>query len=87
MNKLTRIHVDQHQIRANYKNGARLPVITVKTYDENRRGTRADLLGADGQVVASVVYSPDKPLACGARVWIETRLEVQIDDRKLDVAA
>lgn len=25
-----------------------------------------------GEVVARVVYSPDKPLSCGARVWIET---------------
>jgi hypothetical protein len=23
-------------------------------------------------VVARVVYQPDKPLSCGARVWIET---------------
>ncbi len=30
----------------------------------------------DGNIVASVVYSPDKPLSCGARVWIETDSEV-----------
>jgi len=24
------------------------------------------------------VYSPDKPLSCGAKVWIETEAEVEI---------
>jgi hypothetical protein len=24
------------------------------------------------------VYNPDKPLSCGARVWIETQSEVEI---------
>jgi hypothetical protein len=37
----------------------------------------AELLGDDGEVVASVIYSPDKPLSCGAKVWIETELEVR----------
>jgi hypothetical protein len=27
-------------------------------------------------VVCQVVYSPDKPLSCGAKVWVETELEV-----------
>jgi len=35
-------------------------------------------LDEDGEVVASVVYSPDKPLSCGAKVWIETELEVSV---------
>jgi hypothetical protein len=26
-----------------------------------------------------VIYSPDKPLSCGAKVWIETDSEVIID--------
>jgi hypothetical protein len=24
-----------------------------------------------------IVYRPDKPLSCGARVWVETQSEVQ----------
>jgi len=28
---------------------------------------------------AKVIYSPDKPLSCGAKVWIETESEVKID--------
>jgi hypothetical protein len=36
------------------------------------------LVKTDGKVVARVVYSPDKPLSCGARVWIETEADVEI---------
>ena len=27
---------------------------------------------------SKVVYSPDKPLSCGAKVWIETQAEVVV---------
>jgi hypothetical protein len=73
----TRIHVNQHNIRANAK-GASLPVLTVKDYKQNRKGNTVEVVSATGEVVASIVYSPDKPLACGAKVWIETELEVRV---------
>ena len=66
----TRIHVNQHHIKANAK-GADLPVLTVKTYKTNIKCDHAHIDGP-----STVVYSPDKPLACGAKVWIETESEV-----------
>ena len=36
----TRIHVNQHNIKANAK-GAKLPVITVKDYKQNRKANHA----------------------------------------------
>jgi len=42
-------------------------------------------MSQDGTEVATVVYSPNKPLPCGARVWIETELEV-ITEEKLNNA-
>lgn len=60
------IHVNQHNIKFNRANGDSLPVITVKTGTKNRYGHEAVL---DGPV--RVVYRPEKPLKCGARVWIE----------------
>lgn len=71
----TKIHVNQHNIRANNK-GASEPVITVKDYKQNRKCNEAIIVGDDGMPVAKVVYSPDKPLPCGAKVWIETDLGV-----------
>lgn len=75
---ITRIHVNQHVIKSNRVSGAREPVLTVKTYKGNTLGQRADIKDALGHVVASVVYSPDKPLDCGAHVWIETAEEVTV---------
>lgn len=67
----TIIHVNQHSIKANAK-GEDLPVITCKTYRSNVYANEAIIYGQDGLVAAKVIYSKDKPLACGAKVWIET---------------
>ncbi len=67
-----------HVIRSNKKNGTNDPVITVKTYKSNTYGHEVEILGK-----SKVVYSPDKPLSCGARVWIETDGEVLIDGKAL----
>jgi hypothetical protein len=67
----TKIHVNQHVIRSNKKLGEDNPTLTVKTYKEN---TYAHEVEIDGP--SRVVYSPDKPLSCGAKVWIETEAKV-----------
>jgi hypothetical protein len=70
----TKIHVNQHNIRANAK-GSDLPVVTVKDYKRNRKVDEAKIIH-NGVEVAKIVYSPDKPLSCGAKVWIETECDV-----------
>lgn len=74
----TIIHVNQHVIRKNNKLGKNDPVLTCKTYKSNQYAHTAEIV-ADGKVVARVVYRPDEPLSCGAKVWIETEHEVQLD--------
>jgi len=66
-----RIHVNQHNIKFNQKHGTNKPVITVKTYKDNKYAHEVDILGE-----SKVIYKPDKPLSCGAKVWIETDSEV-----------
>jgi len=66
-----RIHINQHVIRSNAKNDETKPVITVKTSKRNVYAHKVDIGGA-----STVVYSPDKPLSCGAKVWIETNAPV-----------
>ena len=73
-----RIHINMHKIRANKKHDTKEPVITVKTSKTNTYGHEVEILGE-----SKVVYSPDKPLSCGARVWIETDAEVKIDGQAL----
>ena len=72
----TFIHVNQAHIRKNIKaeDDDRVPVLTVKTYKTNRYGNNVVIHGP-----SKVVYSPDKPLSCGARVWIETEGEVDVE--------
>lgn len=69
----TIIHVNQHVIKANSKNSEINPVLTVKTYNSN---TYAHEVSIDGP--STIIYSPDKPLSCGAKVWIETHATVSI---------
>jgi len=74
----TIIHVNQHVIKKNAKKDLRDPVLTVKTYKQNVYGHEAILFDQDGREVAKVIYRPDKPLGCGAKVWIETHNPVDV---------
>jgi|TARA_R100000988_G_scaffold83861_1_gene46878 hypothetical protein len=70
-----RIHINQHKIRSNKKNNLKEPVITVKTSKSNDYAHEVEIKGP-----SKVIYSPDKPLSCGARVWIETDEKVVLDN-------
>ena len=69
----TIIHVNQHIIKSNRKNKVEKPVLTVKTYKSNTYAHEVNIKGN-----SKIVYSPDKPLSCGAHVWIETQSEVEV---------
>lgn len=73
----TIVHVNQHVIKANAKNGERNPALTVKTYRQNDYGHEA-IIRYNGVEVGRFIYSPDKPLSCGAKVWFETNAEVEV---------
>jgi hypothetical protein len=69
----SRIHVNQHAIRANRKDGGHRPVISVKTYRSNRYAHGVVIHGP-----SRLVYRPDRPLPCGARLWLETDAQVEL---------
>lgn len=68
----TIIHVNQHIIKANRKSGANNPPLTVKTYKSGINCHEVEF--ASGRVI----HRPDKPLSCGAYVWIETDEPVRV---------
>ena len=68
----TVVHVNQHVIKRNAKTGEREPVLTVKTYKSNTYAHEVEILGP-----SKVIYRPEKPLPCGAKVWLETKSEVK----------
>ena len=69
----TIVHVNQHVIKSNRKNGETNPVLTVKNYKETIYASEVEFTGT-----VRFVYSPDKPLSCGAHVWAETNDVVKV---------
>lgn len=68
---IKRIHINQHKIRSNKKNNIEEPVITVKTSKSNNYAKEVEILGK-----SKLLYKPNNPLSCGAKVWIETNEKV-----------
>lgn len=72
---IKRLHVNKHVIMSNLKRGRNDPPITVQTSKGPFKAHRVEVLGP-----STFVHSPDKPLSCGARVWIETCAEVVFEN-------
>jgi len=70
---IKRIHIDQHRIKANVKNGTDLPVVTVQARGGPYKGHEVTIDGP-----SRVIYEGENPLSCGARVWIETKATTTI---------
>jgi hypothetical protein len=66
-----RIHVDQLVIRRCRNGGCDDPALTVQTSKGPVKARRVEIHGR-----AVLVQRLDRPLKCGARVWIETRARV-----------
>lgn len=67
------IHINQHIIKKNKKMKTEDPVITVKTYCSNDYAKEVLIEGP-----CTLIYSPDKPLSCGATCYIVTNNEIKI---------
>lgn len=68
-----RIHVDQQLIRQYHQDGQHRPAITVQTSKGSIKGTNVQIIGP-----STLIQRLEKPLSCGARIWIETRAEVRV---------
>lgn len=70
---IKRIHVNQHIVRANIKAEADNHSVTVQWKGKSYIARDVAVRGA-----STVMQRMNKPLSCGARIWIETRAEVEI---------
>ncbi|AOY82725.1 helix-turn-helix domain-containing protein [Moorena producens JHB] len=70
---LAKINVNRNRIGSNNHKRPedRLPVISVKRSGNNLYGNQIEIIGP-----CRIVYQPDNPLDCGARLWIETFSDV-----------
>jgi hypothetical protein len=67
------IHVNQAVIARNRKTGENKPPLIVRTYKGSTPAQEVEIRGP-----SKLVNRPHAPLACGARVWIETTAEVVV---------
>ena len=70
---IKRLHVDKHVIVRNRKQGENNPAITVQTSKGPHKAHEVEVNGP-----SRFIYRPDKPLSCGAVLWIETRAQVTL---------
>lgn len=69
---IKRVHVNKHIIARNLKYGRKDPAITVQTSKGSITGYAVEIHGK-----SKMIY-PDKPLKCGARIWLETTARIEI---------
>lgn len=67
------IHINRNIIQQNAKNNQSLPVCRIQEGKETKYGMEVIIHGP-----SQLVYRPDAPLACGAKLWIETESEITI---------
>jgi len=63
------IHVNSHNIRSNRNHGEHKPVIVVR-HGKGSVAIYCDEVELTGK--SRVVYGSNKPMSCGAEVWMET---------------
>ena len=76
----TVIHVNRHVIAANKKQGKSEPPLTVKFGKKGFVGRCVVLLDDDRNELVRFIYRPDDPLNCGATVWAESTLNVEVHE-------
>jgi hypothetical protein len=70
---IKRIHVNRQILARNAKTGERVPPLTIQTSKGPIRARRVRVIGS-----SEMVYG-EKPLSCGARVWLETKSAVEYE--------
>ena len=65
------IHINRNIIQYNAKHGTNNPVCRVEHDGVVTYCMEVDILGP-----SSLVYMPDKPRACGAKLWIQTEAKL-----------
>lgn len=67
------IHINRNIIQSNAKHGRKEPVVRVEENGIVKYCMEVKILGP-----SRMVYRPDKPRPCGAKLWIETDAEVKM---------
>lgn len=71
---ITRLHVNQHVIKANTKTGSDDPVFSIKHRGKTIKARSVTVTGE-----MHMKYNSN-PLSCGARVWLETTSPITYEE-------
>lgn len=82
------VHVHREAIDENQSCGTQKPVMTIFWKDASYHAECIVLRDAKDQVLASIVYDPESPQKCGARVWVEVEnhCSIRIQNGLLNMA-
>ena len=72
----TIIHINKNLKQSDDKHGLDRPVCRVEVKGETWYGSAVDIEGP-----SKMIYRPNSPRACGAKLWIETEADVIIHDK------
>lgn len=67
------IHINRNIIQSNAKHGRQEPVVRVE-----EKGVVQYCMEVEIKGPSRMVYRPDKPRSCGAKLWIETDADVKL---------
>ena len=67
------IHINRNIIQSNAKHSREEPVVRVEENGKVQYCMEVDIKGP-----SRMVYRPDKPRPCGAKLWIETDADVEM---------
>lgn len=67
------IHINRNIIQRNAKRGEQEPVVRVEENGIVKYCMEVDIKGP-----SRMVYRPDKPRSCGAKLWIETDADIEM---------
>ena len=67
------IHINRNVIQHNAKYNKTLPVCRIQEGKKTRYGQEVEIHGP-----SKMVYKPESPLRCGAKLWIETESDITI---------
>jgi hypothetical protein len=79
LNKPTIIHINRNVIQRNNKHGLEEPVCRVEQNGVVRYCMEVIINGP-----SHMIYRPEKPRPCGAKLWIETYADVELIGEKND---
>lgn len=68
-----RIHVNRHIVAANRRHGRNEPPLKIFRGRYGGMGHEIEILDSTGSVVARLIHRPEKPLKCGATIWLEAQ--------------